>query len=231
MKTITIAPDKRLAQWGVRYLLFQLLVLPYFLDWLFLIFDLPLDSGKLNLLYYAINFAALVGIFWRFLQASLQHALQNIGTVLIPTAICFLAYRLSSTLLDLSIYALFPDFFNVNDYNISAMVREQLPMWAFGTIVLVPPAEELLFRGTLFGGLYNRSKILAWMLSVVSFALIHTAGYVGYYPWDLLLICTLQYLPAGICFAAAYRYCGNIFAPILIHAAVNALGILTMATP
>ena len=221
MKTITIAPDKRLAQWGVRYLLFQLLVLPYFLDWLFLIFDLPLDSGKLNLLYYAINFAALVGIFWRFLQASLQHALQNIGTVLIPTAICFLAYRLSSTLLDLSIYALFPDFFNVNDHNISAMVREQLPMWAFGTIVLVPPAEELIFRGALFGGLYSKNKVLAWVVSVVGFCLLHIISYVNYYTWDILLICAIQYLPASICFAAAYRYSGNILSPIMIHAAIN----------
>lgn len=229
MKNITIAPDRRLTQWGVRYLLFQLLVLPYFLDWLFLILDLPLDNIKLNLLYYTINFAALVGIFWRFLQASLQHALQNIGTVLIPTAVCFLAYRFSSTLLDLGIYTLFPDFFNVNDYNISTMAQESLPMWAFGTIVLVPPAEELIFRGALFGGLYSKNKLLAWAVSVLGFCLLHVIGYVNYYTWDVLLICTIQYLPASICFAAAYRYSGNILSPILIHAAINLIATLSVA--
>ena len=229
MKNITIAPNSRLTQWGVRYLLFQLLVLPYFFDWLFLILNLPLDDLKRNLLYYTINFAALVGIFWKFLQASIQHALQNIGTVLIPTAICFLAYRLSSTLLDLGIYTLFPDFYNVNDSNINTAVQGQLPMWAFGAIVLVPPAEELIFRGALFGGLYSKNKILAWVVSVVGFCLLHIISYVNYYSWDVLLISAIQYLPGSICLAAAYRYSGNILSPIMIHAAINLIATLSIA--
>ena len=228
MKTITIAPDRRLTQWGVRYLLFQLFVLPYFLDLLVTGLNLPIDSLRFNLLYYTINFAVLVGIFWRFLQASLQHALENLGQVLIPTAICFLAYRLSSTLLDLGIHWLFPDFDNVNDVNITAMAQGQLPMWGFAAILLVPPAEELIFRGALFGGLYSKNKILAWVVSVVGFCLLHVMGYVGYYPWDVLLISAVQYLPAGICFAAAYRYSGNIFSSILIHAALNFIALLSM---
>lgn len=229
MKNITIAPDRRLTQWGVRYLLFQMLVLPYLLGWTIGILDLPLDESKLNLLYYTINFAVMIGIFWRLLQASLQHALQNIGTVLIPAAVGFLAYRFSTTVLDLGINALFPDFFNVNDDKIGTMAQGQLPMWAFATIVLVPPVEELIFRGALFGGFYSNHKILAWVLSVLGFALMHVISYIGYYPWDVLLICLVQYLPAGICFAAAYRASGNILAPILMHAAINSIAMLSMA--
>ena len=35
----------------------------------------------------------------------------------------------------------------------------------------------------------------------------------------------LQYLPAGLCLAWAYTKADTIFAPILIHAAVNAVSI------
>ena len=66
------------------------------------------------------------------------------------------------------------------------------------------------------------------MVSVVGFCLLHVMGYVGYYPWDVLLISAVQYLPAGICFAAAYRYSGNIFSSILIHAALNFIALLSM---
>ena len=230
MKNITLAPNRKLAHWGVRYLLFQMLVLPYFLHLVIDALNLPLDESRLNILYYTINFAAVVGIFWRFLQASLQHAAQNISAVLIPAVVYFFVYRFADTLLNVAIYALFPDFFNVNDANIGQMAQGQLPMWAFATIVLVPPVEELLFRGALFGGLYGKNKILAWVVSVLGFALVHVMGYIGYYTWDVLLICILQYLPAGICFAFAYRQSGNILSPILIHAAANTIAMLSLAT-
>ena len=84
--------------WGVRFLLFQQLVLPYLLEWLDYALDLNLDASKMNLLFYTVNFAVLVGIFWCFLQVNLQHALQNIGTVLVPAIIGFLV-RISTFLL------------------------------------------------------------------------------------------------------------------------------------
>ena len=231
MKTLNLYPDRKSTAWGFRYLLFQLLVLPVILYWGNSLLDLGLDAGRLNLLHYTINFIALLGIFRNFLKESLRHAAKNISTVLTAAVICFLVCRFSSTIVGIITHYFVPDFQNVNDANIESMAQNDFAKWAIATIVLVPPAEELLFRGVLFGSLYNRNKIVAWVISVLSFALIHTVGYVGYYPLDVLLICTLQYLPAGICFAAAYRYSGNIFAPILIHAMVNALGILSMATP
>lgn len=229
MKNNMISPNRSQTWWSFGYLLFQVLVLPTLLTLIFFLLDLPLDNSRLNLLYYTVNFAALVGIFWRFLRDSLRHALENIGTVLITTAVGFLAYRFSSTLVDITICTLFPDFFNVNDANIATMAQGQLPLWAFATIVLVPPAEELIFRGALFGSFYSKHKILAWILSVLGFALVHVTGYIGQYSWDRLLICMVQYLPAGICFAAAYRKSGNIFTPILMHAAVNSIAMLSMA--
>ena len=203
-------------------------MLPLLLSLLDMVLDLGLDDSRLNLLYYTVNFAVLVAIFWRFLGISFRSAVENCRIVLSAAFLGFLAYRFSSTVLALVTYYFCPDFQNINDVNIAAMMQDDFLMWAFATVILVPIAEELLFRGVLFGGLYSRSKILAWVISVLGFALVHVVGYVGYYSWDVLLVCALQYLPAGIFLALAYRLSGNIFTSVLIHTAVNALGILSL---
>lgn len=229
MKTTVLLPDRKSTAWGFGYMLFEFLALPYLVFFLFGLLGLPLDAGWLNLLQYAVNFAVLAGIFWRFLCDSVRHAIKNISTVLLAALICYFAYQLSSTLVSIVTFAIYPDFSNVNDASISSMAVDNFGMWAFATVVLVPPAEELLFRGVLFGGLYPHSKVAAWVLSILGFALIHVVGYIGLYPLELLALCLLQYLPAGICLAAAYRFSGNILTPILIHAALNALAMLSMA--
>ena len=53
-------------------------------------------------------------------------------------------------------------------------------------------------------------------------------GYFGVYTPMQLLISFLSYLPAGFCLGWAYEKADTIFAPILIHAAVNAIGIYGM---
>lgn len=229
MEKASVFPNQRLTLWAIGYLLFQMLALPTILTLVFFLANLPLDNSRLYFLYYIVNFTAMVVISWRFLEDSLRHALKNLGAVLITAVVGFFAYRFSSTLVDLGIYYFFPNFSNVNDANIATMAHGALPMWAFATIVLVPPVEELIFRGALFGGIYRHNKILGWIVSVLGFALVHTAGYIGQYSWNTLLICTVQYLPAGICFAAAYRKSGNIFTPILMHAAVNSIAMLSLA--
>ena len=70
---------------------------------------------------------------------------------------------------------------------------------SFATVFLVPVAEETLFRGLLFRGLYDRSPVLSWLISTVVFSLVHIAGYIGQYDPMMLLMAFLQYLPAGIC--------------------------------
>ena len=40
-----------------------------------------------------------------------------------------------------------------------------------------------------------------------------------------LILCFIQYLPAGLCLAWTYSKADNIFAPILVHALNNAIAI------
>ena len=50
-------------------------------------------------------------------------------------------------------------------------------------------------------------------------------GYIGSESVTTLVLCFVQYLPAGLCLAWTYTKADNIFAPIVVHALVNAIAI------
>ena len=43
-----------------------------------------------------------------------------------------------------------------------------------------------------------------------------------------LLLCFIQYLPAGYCLCFAYRRSGTIISPIIVHAVVNAMSMIAV---
>jgi len=88
--------------------------------------------------------------------------------------------------------------------------------------------EEVLFRGLLFRALHSHSRILAYAVSVVFFALMHVVSYIGLYDWGLLALCFLQYLPACITLAWAYEQADSIWAPIIMHTLVNLISMFAL---
>ena len=94
-------------------------------------------------------------------------------------------------------------------------------LMGIGTVVLVPPAEECFYRGLIFRNLYAKSPCAGYVVSILAFAMIHILGFVGIYTPLELLMALLQYLPAGVCLAWCYTKADTIFAPILLHAAIN----------
>ena len=106
------------------------------------------------------------------------------------------------------------------------MAQSNFPVIFVGTVILVPVAEEALHRGLVFGSLYHKNAAVAYLLSTVIFASVHLMGYVGVYSSLHLALAFLQYVPAGFALAWAYRRSGSIFAPMVMHAVINALGML-----
>ena len=62
-------------------------------------------------------------------------------------------------------------------------------------------------------------------MSILVFAIIHIIGYIGKYSLIEMLMAFLQYLPAGLCLAWTYSKADTIFAPIVMHAIINAVSI------
>ena len=223
---MTVSLTRREAVLGWAYLLFQLLFLPSLLSGINALLGTPLDAVWLYFLFFCINFLAVVLLLGRFGLENLR-CIRWRGLILTAAA-AFLIHWGSTYLVSLLIHQRYPDFYNVNDTSIYTMASRNFWPVAIGTVLLVPVAEELLYRGVFFGSLYCINRVFAYVVSALFFALIHVVSYIGTYPADVLLLCLLQYVPPGLCLAWAYERSGSILCPILVHAAINAIGIFSV---
>ncbi len=228
MKISPLFPDAKERYFGWRYLLFQAVFLPYLLGQALNMLALPLTDALANLISFSINLTVVLICLRRFWLQACRAALANLPRILLTALGGLGAYWMLNHLMSLVIFALDPSFSNINDASISDIAQGNFPVMAFGTVVLVPIAEEALNRGCVFGSLRSRHPVAAYLVSMAVFSLIHIQGYIGFVPPQTLLLCFLQYLPAGLVLAGAYDISGSIAAPILMHTAVNAIAIFAL---
>ena len=210
---------------GFVYLIFQLIFLPGILTWGNLQLEHPLKEAELNFVFFLINFIAILLIFHDFLGRGLSQATRHPAIFCQAVILGIVAYYACSYCTTWLVGKLVPGFSNYNDSAIADMLRGGYFLMLVGTVVLVPPVEECLFRGLIFRNLYGKSPWAAYIVSILAFAAIHIIGYIGRYSALELLMAVLQYLPAGLCLAWAYTKADTIFAPIVIHAAINYISI------
>lgn len=230
MKKLPVTMHRKEFRQGLGLLFFQQLFLPSLLVSILPLLSIHPSEAELNAIYFFINFLAAIIIFRNFLWTELDVALTSTQKIISSTAIAYGIYYISSLALSYFIQWLDPEFYNLNDAHIENMSESQFALIAVGTVLFVPPAEELLFRGVLFNKIYEKRPLLAWLLSVSLFSLIHIIGYIGQYSPLGLLLAFLQYLPAGIALCFAYVNSGTIFAPILLHTAINTIAIVLQLT-
>ena len=228
MRFVTPPPSRRETYRGLCYLLFLVCFLPGFLGIVFSLLPFEPNMAQVNFVYYAINFLAVLVIFRKFLMPNLDRVAE--APLLCATTVLFglARYFIYTGLAGYLALKLVPDFANANDAAIAEMAESDLVLMAIGTILLVPPAEECLFRGLIFRNLLKKSRPAAYLISTAAFSLIHLVGFLGVYTPIELLAAFIQYLPAGLCLGWAYERSGTILPSILIHACVNAFGIYTM---
>ena len=214
--------------WGWRYLLFQIIFLPTLLSTVNWFLDAPLSSSVLNFIFFSINFAAAILIFHRYLRQFLAIDWRRLVRILIAGILFFLLYWLCNLLLGMLLAVIDPTFSNQNDQTIADMTQDNFLLMAIGTVIFVPITEEVFHRGLIFRGLYDWSAPGAYLISAAVFSAVHLTSYVGTMEPFTLFLSFLQYIPAGLCLAGAYRMSGSLLCPVLIHAAVNAAGILAL---
>ncbi len=220
-------PSSRAQALGFGWLFVQLAVLPSLLTLGNAGLGRPLDLAQLNFVYYLLNFLAVSLIFRRIFQESLANLKEHPWASLRTALLGLLAYGICFWGLSALGDWLLPDFSNQNDAAIFSMTEEHFLLMVMGTVFLVPPAEECLYRGLIFRKFYGLSPWKAYGISSLIFACIHVLGYLGQYSGPELLFAVAQYLPAGWILAWSYARSSSIFVPICIHAAVNLLTILT----
>ena len=228
MKKLSIPMTKAELILGWIYFALQLLVLPSALVIVNLFLGQPLSMATLNMILYCLNFLCVTVIFRKFLWHSLRLSMEAPFRCLRFAFIGLVLYFLASTLISIFVVAVRPDFANINDQTIMDMVTENYTPMAVCTVFLVPVVEESFFRGLIFRGFYNKSRVLAYCVSTLAFAAIHVIPYLGTYDLGLLGLCLLQYLPAGLFLGWAYAKADSIFAPILMHITINQIAMSAM---
>ena len=222
-KTLTVSTTKQETIFGWMYLAFQLIALPGILSWANE--TMGLSEAELNFCFFVINFIAVLLIFNKYLSRSFAQVFHHPSYFIQAVILGFVAYYACSWGMNKLFSWIAPGYTNANDASIAALSKGNYFLMAIGTVVLVPPVEECFYRGLVFRNLYGVSRLAAYLVSIAAFAFIHIIGYIqSYTPWQLV-ICFLQYLPAGLCLAWSYAKSDTIFAPIVIHALVNAWGI------
>ena len=212
---------------GLGYLLAELFLIPGLLMKLSTAVG-GISEALLNFIFYILNALCCIVIFRHLLHRSVIQAGQRFFRLIGVTVAAFAGLYGASRVLNQAIAYLMPEFSNINDAAILAMVAAHPVLLGIGTIVLSPIAEECLFRGLLFTPFYKKRRNFAYLFSTLAFCAIHVTGYVGMYPPETLIICFLQYLPAGLLLGWACGASGSLFAPMLVHSAFNAVSFFTL---
>lgn len=186
------------------------------------------EMAELNALYYSICFAAVLLIFHRFLWKNLVSFLKNVKRVLYSLPATLLHYFVLTILVGFVVMALRPDFVNQNNDAVFGMLKDS-PVFVFIlSVVLAPVIEEAIFRGLVFSNLQRINRPLAYGLTALFFAAIHVTGYLGVLSPLEVFLSILQYLPATFVLCVFYERTDTIFAPILLHAAINLINCVVM---
>lgn len=205
---------------GWSYLLISQVVLPSLLalvgHWL------EFSLTEFNILYFCVNFIFVAVIFHRFLWKSVQVFWAKWWRCLLYVAGGFIVYFLCAMMVSVIITPwIGANFSNVNDEAVIEMAREHTVIMGICIVLIGPITEEMLFRGVVFQGLHRKNRTLAYCVSVLLFAAVHILDYIGYTDWKTLVICFLQYLPAGIALASIYEASDTVVTPMLLHIALN----------
>lgn len=212
--------------WG--YYAFQLILLQFVMTFVLLLMRIYPSTLVFNVIYFSINFLATILIYHEFLYQSVKKAISVWQSVLSHSVLGLVLYWTMNTLVYYIIQAIYPAYYNMNNSAISYMAQGNFSLLLLGTVFLVPVAEETVYRGLMFGCLYNKSKILAYGVSVVAFSLIHIVLYIPDMTLMHFLMSFLQYLPAGIVLAWVYGRTDTIVTPILMHTLINLFGIFVV---
>lgn len=186
-----------------------------------------ISENMVGAIYYYALFAVTVILFHSLLTKTTRRFLDDIALtfktagvgIVAYYGLCELASRLGGLLTDRA--------GNLNDAAISARSVSAPHMTMLIVVFLAPFVEETLFRGLVFGGLKQRSRLLAYAVSCALFALLHVWQFAvaGRDPGYFLLM--VQYLIPGLLLAWAYDHSGTLWASIGLHAGVNALSVLS----
>ena len=198
--------------------------------WLFplLLFRLPaaseLSELQINLIVYSAGALYMVLIERRFLRRDFDPLCDAPLYCLLQFVICYGMMIVFNLILNSLLFVLLPsESSNPNNSAVMEMAGIEYGKTAALAIFLAPLVEEPIFRGAVFGGLREHSRLLAYAVSMILFSLYHVWGYALQDPVYWLFL--LQYLPVSWLLCRCYERCNSIWGSIFFHMMVNGVSL------
>jgi membrane protease YdiL (CAAX protease family) len=190
--------------------------------------DVSISATVQNMIYYYVLFAVTLIIFHKFIGRTSRNFADNLGvacrSILVGLIALYglneLVYRLTRLAID--------NRTNLNDTTISAQIQDAPRVTLLIIVFLAPFVEEVLFRGLVFGNLKSKSRVVAYLVSCLLFALLHVWQFAVVQQDITYFLLMVQYLVPGAVLAWAYESSGTLWTSIGLHAVANALSAWTM---
>ncbi|HIY22128.1 MAG TPA: CPBP family intramembrane metalloprotease [Candidatus Flavonifractor merdigallinarum] len=197
---------------------------PLAMAWVQVAAGAELPVAETSVVYYLIAVLLVLLLFWSFLRRDFSTLLDRLPENLAAFASGLVGW----VVLDVLIRRIPLPVSDPSE--LSYRVEYQLSPTATLVIVVVlmPVVEEMLFRGFFYGGLRRSSRVLAWVASVIPFAVYSVWQFTfSYGVVDLrYLLLAVRYLPSGLALTWCYDRGGSVWAAIFLHMAINALTLL-----
>ena len=228
--TTYMSPGEQIA--GTVFFMIYLLVLPFAAGPLFRLagnlLGTTISGAMQNVLTYYILFAAAIIIFHGFLARTSRYLTENLGGAVKTLGLGLvglyglneLVYRLSNLFIQ--------NRTNLNNTTISTQIDDAPHMTLLIVIFLAPFVEEVLFRGLVFGNLKSKSRLGAYAVSCLLFALLHVWQFALVNQDITYFLLMVQYLVPGVMLAWSYEHSGTLWTAVALHAVANALSVWTM---
>lgn len=176
-----------------------------------------------NILYFSVNFLMVLLIFHKFLSKSFRGFTEHFWPFVQVAILSAVMYYFLLFLLSFLLEHAGVSVENPNDTAVTALVRQSKGLMVIFTVAVTPIVEETLIRGVVFGTIHRKSRIAAYIVSILLFSAMHVWQHysaVGLVP---VLISALKYIPASIALGWSYEKAGTIWTPIVVHGFINAV--------
>ena len=213
----------RMSRWemiaALAWLPVHVLLLPALLVRLFPTMELT----QLNLVVYCVGAAYMLLTQWRFLRRDFDPLCDRPGWILVNICVCYGAMLLFNMALVGLLSLMVDTANNPNNAAIMDMAGTDSGKVSALAVFLAPFVEELIFRGAVFGSLRHRSRILAYVVSILLFSAYHVWGFALNDP--TIWIYVLQYVPVSYLLCRCYERTDTIWGSIFFHMLVNAISL------
>ena len=206
---------------GFCYLPFYVVLLGWGIQWLSELLGLGLTELQVNVTFFVINCVMIWVIFHNFLIRSFRAI--RFWELVQALILGFCLYYAGNLLFGWIVSLLDLTITSFNDETILSLISQNKWVMVICSVLLAPIVEETLVRGLLFGVLRRRSRILAYAVTIVFFAVMHVWQYLLVYDFKAVLLAALQYIPASIALGWTYEKSNTVWAPIFLHMTINAI--------